>query len=272
MGAPAADASPSPWMPESPPGPWVSTPVPGRGIPFPEPPPGSHLPLPPAPPTTGKRKAAWIVAVVVVGVVVAAKLGIVSLPGRALINEKFPSSNGQWLVRSDPQVQAGFLDGSYQILVRGPHLDFESIRAASDHSWSSVRVEADARKADAATPEGAYGVACVVDARTAYLFLMDPDTGSFAVGKIQNGNGGALIQERTDATAMNGGARSNRIGGDCIKSLNGATSLTMYINGKQVLQASDPNGLSNFTGMGLWAFTNAGGTDVRFDNAVMRKA
>ena len=81
---------------------------------------------------------------VVVGVVVAAKLGIVSLPGRALINEKFPSSNGQWLVRSDPQVQAGFLDGSYQILVRAPNLDFESIRAGvTSANWKpgSDRVE-----------------------------------------------------------------------------------------------------------------------------------
>jgi len=213
-----------------------------------------------------------VVVALLVGLGAAAKLGVVPLPGSAIIKENFSSPNGHWVERSDGLVQAGFVDGTYQILIRAPQLDFESYRGAADTTWASIRVEADARKADATTPEGAYGVSCVVDQHTGYVFILDPDAGSLAIVRVQNSNRGAIVQQMTDLTAMSPGSGTNRIQGEGIQAIGGATSLTMSVNGKQVLQASDPNGLTGFTGIGLWAATRGGGTDVRFDNAVMHKA
>jgi hypothetical protein len=45
----------------------------------------------------------------------------------------------------------------------------------------------------------------------------------------------------------------------------------MFVNGRQVLETTDPDGFSDFVGILLFAASERGGADFRFDNTVVRR-
>ncbi|WP_240197326.1 serine/threonine-protein kinase [Nonomuraea lactucae] len=99
------------------------------------------------------------------------------------------------------------------------------------------------------TGSGEYGVFChAAEDDTYYEFGIDT-TGKARIRRIFDGAGGTLAQ----SGKVDGLPGKARIEASC-EQLGGAVRLTMWVNGKQALQADDPNGIGNGN-LGLFART-----------------
>jgi hypothetical protein len=155
-------------------------------------------------------------------------------------------------------------NGVYRILVNLDNQDFLGTPGLA--LQSDVRVEVDANKV-AGPDDNDFGVMCrYQDNNNFYQFFVSSDgyVGILKMvdGDSQNISGGQLI----DHPAVNMGNALNHIRADCL-----GDTLTMYVNGQQVLTAQD----TTFTtggDVGVYAGTyDEPGTDVHFDNFVVKK-
>lgn len=243
------------------------------------------LPESPPPKTRGrKRKMRMTAGIGGVFVVVAAILlkflvftgvGELMKPGGALdktiFREDFSAENGAWDLRDTPDATVQFMDGNYRILVKTAGGEYWSFRGSTDSSWNSLVVEADTRKAAPGTPEGFLGVMCVVDQQNAYSFLIDPDSFRYLILKLEGDEVGDPLASGVDPAVIRQSSATNRVGAECSGKVNGHTDLVLSVNGQHVADVSDPTGLQKFSGMGLFVGSFEGGTDVRFDNVLLRR-
>jgi hypothetical protein len=192
------------------------------------------------------------------------------------------SGECNWSEDNDEDVFLGCEDGEYRVLVKSTertakHIVFRRLEEAID----SAAVESDATLH--AFPAGAdrfefEGLGCVAsppDAPTrGYLFvvgLAGLEERGFAIVRIdetdeslrEQGFFRNLVDEQSDLVA--GIGEKNHIRGECRATEKGV-ELAMYLDGKQVGRATDPNGFRPLEGFAFFVFTSKAGTDVRYDN------
>lgn len=109
-----------------------------------------------------------------------------------------------------------------------------------------------------------------------YIFVIGTDgTGErgLAIVKVdetdeslrQEGYFEFLTDEQSEAVAGVGG--QNHLRGEC-RTTGEGVELTMFLDGKQVGSASDPNGFHPFDGFAFLVVATKAGTDVRYDNFI----
>jgi hypothetical protein len=183
---------------------------------------------------------------------------------KVLFQDDFTNTGSGWDSVSDSSGVTDYYNGAYRIQVLTDSL---SIWANPSKSFpADVRVEVDATK-NGGPDDNAFGVICrYQDTDNFYRFYITSD-GYIGIVRRQGGN--ATVISSADgklqpASGFKTGAATNHIEGDCI-----GNTLTMYVNGTQMAQATD----SSFTsggdvGLIAQAFSTAG-VDILFHNFVV---
>lgn len=177
-----------------------------------------------------------------------------------LFQDDFSDTSSGWDRTTSSTGTTDYQDGGYHIFVDP---EYSSVWANPGRSFSDVRVEVEGHKIGG-VDDNEYGVICrYQDVDNFYAASISSD-GYFAIIKLTGGDFGYLGAEAMQPSdVINLGSSSNTIRFDCVGS-----TLTLYVNGTQLISASD----SAFTSgdVGLYAGTfGTPGIDILFDNFVV---
>jgi LysM repeat protein len=168
------------------------------------------------------------------------------------------STPGLWATILDDNFQIGYVNGVYQIQNNFFNSYVSSVRAAAA---SDLRIEVDANRVGGPVT-GFYGAVCRWQDIHNYYALVISDDNTTGIVRIQDGAATFLAQ----GTAQFDPASWNRVGGDCA-----GNTLTLLINGQQVLEARDGTFAVGAVGM-MVGTRGAPGVTVQFDNIVVSQA
>ena len=182
--------------------------------------------------------------------------------GRVYFQDDFSNETTGWpQIRTEEGI-TDYENGVYRILVNLENQDYFGIPELP--ALNNVRVEVDVTKV-AGSDNNDFGILCrYQDNSNYYQFLVSSD-GYVGILKVveeafQNLAADTLLEN----SAVNMGNAHNHIRADCI-----GDSLTLYVNGQQVLTAQD----STFPGsgkVGVFAGTyDVPGADIYFDNFIV---
>jgi hypothetical protein len=181
-----------------------------------------------------------------------------------LYKDDFSNETTGWpRARTDEGI-TDYENGIYRIFLNLENQDFLGTPGLA--LQSDVRVEVDATKV-AGSDDNDFGVMCrYQNNNNFYQFFVSSDgyVGILKMvdGASQNISGGQLI----DHPAVNIGNAMNRIRADCL-----GDTLTLYVNGQQVLTAQDTTFMTGGD-VGIFAGTyDEPGTDIHFDNFIVKK-
>jgi hypothetical protein len=221
----------------------------------------------------GKMKKYVLSAVVVLVLAsLACTLGG-SLPGGGsqstdvLFKDDFSDTSSGWDSVNDADGITDYADGVYRIQVNKTQFDFWANPGLTTLP-GDVRVEVDATKSDG-PDQNDIGVICRYNKTdtnfTFYYFYISSD-GYAGIGKIINNEQSYLTDELAEPhAAIKTGNAQNRITAECV-----GTSLTLKVNGQQILTTTDDSITSGDVGLIAGTFDTAG-TDVFFDNFQVTK-
>lgn len=179
-------------------------------------------------------------------------------PGTVLFQDDFSSELG-WYTTESERFSLVFDQGGYRILVMTKNNPIWSVRS---NVFSDSRIEVDATQLAGPT-DGYYGLICrFIDERNYYMLVVNRD-GAFGIAKVKDKEVRFLsfTNQFTDLIAPTG----NRMRADCI-----GDTLTLFIDGQKVLEASDNELNSGANGL-VVGNRSTSGTDVLFDNFIVLK-
>jgi hypothetical protein len=183
------------------------------------------------------------------------------LPSTILYQADLSDPNSGWTVKSISVGSAGYGNGGYFIKIITPKQEIYS--NTSKVSQEDVRIEVDASKL--AGPErNDTGVDCRNEDNNNFYYGVIGNDGNVKIAAWINGHEKTIVKKPTTGV-VNSGSATNHIRFDCI-----GNTLTLYVNGQQVLAATD----SSLSGgdLGLFARTyETSGLDILFKNLVVYK-
>ena len=190
-------------------------------------------------------------------------------PSPALFSDDFSGPCRGWSTDRDARVALGCVDGAYRVLVKRPDRPQHS-RLFEGPAGREMSVEVDAVLDQ---PQNGkfelHGVSCWESPASGYLFGLAPD-GSYVIVKLDlAGRAQAILKGGHADEAVPGAGARNRIRGDC-RADDGRVELGFFVNGDRVAVVRDKGSTRSFKGFGLFVATSDAGTDVRFDNALVR--
>ncbi|QYK51633.1 MAG: hypothetical protein KF701_03855 [Anaerolineales bacterium] len=180
-----------------------------------------------------------------------------------LFQDDFSSSSSGWdRTNYDDGSVTDYVDGGYHILVNA---DYASVWANPGISVADVSVETDA-VIRGGVEDNEFGVICrYVDESNFYAGSISSD-GFYAIVKIENGEFGYVGAEGMQPSDLiNLGDQVNRVRLDCVGS-----RLTLYVNGSELVSASDSTFASGDVGLYAGSFSTPG-IDILFDNFVAQR-
>lgn len=190
------------------------------------------------------------------------------VPAHATFADDFEGACRGWSTDRNERVAFSCADRAYRVLVRNP--DRPQHSRMFDRAQAGLSVEADAVLVRPRKGEFEFhGVTCWASRTVGYLFVLGPD-GSYAILKedVARGHRHFLKQGQTEHALPGVGVR-NRIRGDC-EAAGGIVELALFINGDRVAVVRDKEAHRSFNGFGLFVGTSERGTEVRFDNVLVR--
>jgi len=182
--------------------------------------------------------------------------------GEILLKDDFSDSNSGWKRVTAINGETNYDDGVYRIFVNEANMDVWSLRKLN---LGDVQIEVDATKVGGER-NNRFGIICrAVDPNNFYTFVISSD-GYYGIGKIKGRDYSLVgLEALQPSEAIQLGSAVNHIRADCI-----GDTLTLYVNEKKLVEVKD----SEFTSgdVGLIAGTyDTPGTDIRFDNFVVKK-
>lgn len=190
-----------------------------------------------------------------------------------VLSEDFSDPGTGWFTETDPAFRFSYVDGFYEILVDRPLENRYSFKWF-DERYRSIGVDAVSGTARYATRPGTGGLMCVAtqDPVDAYVFGLDQFAGRYSVMRIEDGGEPVSIADgRSDAILDSG--FTNRVQGRCtVRGKGSRVDLSLYVNGVEVTTVSDVGGFDRMIGMGMYADSVDGGTDIRFDELLVSVA
>jgi hypothetical protein len=175
--------------------------------------------------------------------------------GETLFQDDFEDPNSGWLVSSDDEVERGYQNGKYDIVVKVKNSTFWS---TVRHSFRDFSLEVDATEVGG-PDENSYGVIFrYQDDDNFYIFEISGD-GYYAVTKVVDGEWIELVGWR-ETTAIKTGRRTNVLRVVCI-----GPEMEFYINGEKQIGTNDKTFSQGEIGLSAGAF-NRKDVHVQFDN------
>lgn len=182
-----------------------------------------------------------------------------------LFMDDFSDTGSGWDRYQDDLVSTDYYNDVYRIQVFTP--SYWAWATPYQDFSGDVRITAHGTM-NAGPLDNAFGVICRhKDVENFYIFMISSD-GYVGIGRRLNGGDIELISGESMVTSdaiLQGQGATNAIQADCIGS-----TLTLTVNGTQVLTATDTNLTSGDVGLAASTFSEAG-VDILFDNfTVMR--
>ena len=191
-------------------------------------------------------------------------------PSDAVFADDF-SNEDVWLVRDDASLSTQYEQGRYRMLVRKSESVWSS-HVLLPNEVESMSVEVKARLDAGRAESDYYGVVCTDSSGASYFFGMAPDGYSsiaFDAGGDREIEIDRLIEKRNPRFSAAGAW--NSLGAVCTP--RGAdTSLRLTVNGRTVAETTHRHSTGKLVAVELFAFSRAGGTEVLFDDVVVRDA
>jgi hypothetical protein len=181
----------------------------------------------------------------------------------ALYSDNFSKTTSGWDQKDDSDGVTGYANNGYRIFVNKPNWILWANPSKSFNE--DLVIDVDATKA-AGPEDNEFGVICgYQDAKNFYLFKISSD-GYAQIGKYANDEFVGISGDQMDQVdGINSGETTNHIQANC-----SGDTLTLSVNGNQVMTASDPD--PKWGDVGLYAGTfDTTGTDILFDNFVVSK-
>jgi hypothetical protein len=195
------------------------------------------------------------------------------------VEDDFSDPASGWSKDNDDAVLLDYANGGYRILMKAPGP--RDARLSFGTPDEPLAVEAVSVEADATERAGPYssgqidefefhGVACWGPRPS--RIASSSGTSSCSHPKATTGSSGTTRVPRgwwaegdLDFTRY---GTTNRIRGECTAGGDRSTLLVLYIDGRKVARARDPNGPDRFPAIGLTVETSEVGTDILFDNVL----
>jgi hypothetical protein len=182
---------------------------------------------------------------------------------KVLFQDNFSNTSSGWDKVDGSDVTTDYANGQYNILVNKTQYD---AWANPGQSFAGdVVVEVDATK-NAGPDQNDFGVICrYTDVNNFYYFQITSD-GQAVIGKVSNGTQSKISgSDYQSSSVINQGQATNHIRGDCV-----GDTLTLYVNGQQIMSATDSDHTSGDAGLMAGTFDTPG-ADILFDNFVVRE-
>ncbi len=190
-------------------------------------------------------------------------------PARPVHSEDFSSGCGDWHSPGSLGVRFSCEEQDYSFLVTRAGTPWHSL-VEIERPFAELSIEADAALVAPETAVNAYyGVSCWASEDLGYVFALDP-VGRFVIARVdKTGAATGFLARGETLRAITGLGLRNRIRGECAASAF-MTRLALFVNGERVAAARDRRDAKSFETVGLYVVTDAPGTDVRFDNVLVR--
>jgi hypothetical protein len=202
--------------------------------------------------------AALVVAVVACG----------GQEGEVVIEENFEPPSPLWSAEDTAGETYEFADGGYRVVAKEPSGIVYSLRP-SDASFAALSIEADMTLRNGSGGPDTWGVACLSGSRLGYIFTVLAD-GRYTITKARDLSTAKIdLVKDGKSDVILGPDETNRIRGDCVGRAAGPTRLALFVNGEQMTEAEDAQGLERFDAIGFVVYSRNGGTEVLFDNLLV---
>jgi hypothetical protein len=187
---------------------------------------------------------------------------VAAAPGEAVFQDDFLAPWSGWTSTPAPGTVTTFENGAMRVAILG---NATSVISLPGLDFGDARIEADTLKLGG-TDVNRIGLVCRYSDPLNYYFFIISTDGFYGIGKVTDGKAGLLgmtEMQRSDIVQPQGGI--NHLRADCI-----GDSLTLYNNGRQLAQVSDPDHASGDAGF-FAGTSNDPALDVAFDNFVVIK-
>jgi hypothetical protein len=187
---------------------------------------------------------------------------LAAAPGEAVFQDDFLAPWSGWASTPAPGSVTTFENGAMRVAILG---NATSVISLPGLDFGDARIEADTLKLGG-TDVNRIGLVCRYSDPLNYYFFIISTDGFYGIGKVTDGKAGLLgmtEMQRSDIVQPQGGI--NHLRADCI-----GDSLTLYNNGRQLAQVSDPDHASGDAGF-FAGTSNDPALDVAFDNFVVIK-
>jgi hypothetical protein len=194
------------------------------------------------------------------------------------VQDDFSDPASGWPKDNGETALLDYGDGGYRILIKAPGP--RDARLSFGLPVEAVSIEADATERAGPYSSGQideyefHGVACwgaegeSDDLELGYKFVLTPES-HYGILRDDQSDDGLVTLAEGDLDSVGYGT-TNRIRGDCTTGGGGSTVLVLYVDGRKIAQARDPDGPERFPAIGLTVETSEVGTDILFDNVLAR--
>jgi hypothetical protein len=184
------------------------------------------------------------------------------LPPDILFIDDFSDESSGWDRINEDEGVTDYSDGVYRIAVNTDNTD---IWANPGLSFTDTVIEVDAKKVGG-PDDNDFGIICrYQDLSNFYFFIISSD-GFYGIAKVIDGEQILIGLENMEySDTINQGNSSNKLRADCI-----GKNLVLHINGQKLLEVNDSQYSTGDVGLIAGTF-NVAGTDIHFDNFIVRK-
>jgi hypothetical protein len=183
--------------------------------------------------------------------------GFSDLQSSATFQDDFSDTSSGWDRNASEQGSTDYIDGGYHIFVAPENY---SVWANPGQFFTDVSVQTDAHKLSG-VDDNEYGVICRYEDTGNFYAASISSDGYYGVIDVNEGEFGYVGMEGMQPTDLiNLGDGSNHVQLDCV-----GTTLTLYVNGVQVVSVEDDSHASGDVGLYAGTF-NSPNIDIFFDN------
>ena len=189
--------------------------------------------------------------------------GTQSAPSDVLFSDDFSKTDKKWDQVNNTSASTDYYNNAYRITVNDTNSDAWS--NPGKESFTDVHIEVDATK-NGGSDDNDFGIICRNTDVDQFYYAVISSDGYYGIMKMTS-NGGKPIGSDSllESDKIIQAAATNHIRFDCVGS-----TLTLYVNGTQIDQQTDPEYTTGNVGLIAGTFDTAG-ADILFDNLFVYK-
>ena len=185
--------------------------------------------------------------------------------GSVLLSDDFSARRSNWGTLTDSDSSIEYVEEALHMLIFTK--DFFVWSTPNDKDYENVHLEVTVINNDT-DPTTAFGLLCAQQEEWSFYYFAITPAGEYAIAKAVTGEADFFLTNdnqwaASDLIAHN--ASSYRIGADC-----GNSTLTLYVDGKQIDSISDTTYSIGKVGLLTWSGKDVASADVTFDDYLLR--
>lgn len=189
--------------------------------------------------------------------------------GQVLLQDAFSDPTSGWDDEVFVEGETVYAEGAYRILVKDERLQMWS-DIVFEPARKAVRLDVDATQLAGGSGD-LLGARCYTDiaSNAGYGVAIAPADQGYVVLAFE-GDNYRLLESSGEAVSLVRPLREeNELRVECVAFPDGATVLTLAVNGETLVRAEDETGGHEFDGLGLFVDTTEGGAEALFDDVVV---